>query len=167
MTPHDYTITLRGSESQPGDVNYDERFLLAQSPTGTVIFSSDENLMDLCQSEHCLCDGNFTYQPDQFRQLYTIHGFVRGECMPLVYALMVTKTRQDYDFVFRTIRSELLMRHPDLGNINGGFWHFDYEGAAINSFEAVFPEGSSQGCLFHFTSAVNKKLQNLGLFKPL
>ncbi|CAN7938774.1 unnamed protein product, partial [Ixodes hexagonus] len=97
----------------------------------------------------------------QFSQLYSIHGFLRGEGLPLVVALMPDKTRASYTKLFEVVRSALCARCGDVGQIEVG--HFDFEMVAISTFEATFPTATSKGCLFHLAQCVNRKMTQLGL----
>ena len=45
-----------------------------------LIFSSDEQLRVLLQSDVLFADGTFRVAPKLFEQLYVIHGFQHGEC---------------------------------------------------------------------------------------
>ncbi len=165
--PHRLTKTLRALNSQPGDPHFGELFLLHQLRNPELlIFSSDEALGFLRNSKHVVCDGNFKYNPHRphpFAQIYTVHGFVNGECFPLVYALLPDKTAASYTRLFTVIRTEILQRHPDIGRINGGVWHFDFEDPTLTAFEAVFPEAEAKGCVFHFGQALVRKRGNLGI----
>lgn len=94
--PHEYTLTLRAREAfeqqhrnHGGDVNVDqelvqERFLLHQD-ADMIIFASELDLLNLGQSEFIIADGTFEMVPNMFSQLYTIHGFKRGEGIYMQY----------------------------------------------------------------------------------
>ncbi len=165
--PHGSTLTFRGFEAQPGDPHHGELFLQYQHPNlPFLIFTTEEDLGTLRDSATVVCDGNFKYQPRRparFYQLYTIHGFVRGESFPLVYALLPDKTAGTYNTLFTFIRTEILRLFPDLGALNGGMWLFDYEGPAYTEFERVFPEATAKGCIFHYGQCLIKKRAELGL----
>jgi len=46
--------------------------------------------------------------PSSAYQLYTLHGFVKGEAMALAWALLPNKTRATYSEMFAAIRDNLL-----------------------------------------------------------
>ncbi len=83
-----------------------------------------------------------------------------------MYALLPDKTAATYTWLFNFVRVQILQRFPDIGRINGGKWHFDYEDAAINSFSAVFPEAEGKGCTFHYAQALIENRTQLGLTIP-
>jgi hypothetical protein len=80
--------------------DHEPELFLKLSPDGPeqpniLIFTTVQNLDYLARSEHAVCDGNFKWQPLRpfpFAQFYTIHGFVRGEAVPLVFALLPDKS---------------------------------------------------------------------------
>ncbi len=63
-----------------------------------------------------------------------------------------------YVRVFETVREELEMRFGSVGAVTEGMIHFDFETAAINAGRQVIPEATFCACLFHFTQAVQRKL---------
>ncbi len=65
-----------------------------------------------------------------------------------------------HDDVFRTVHGELETRFGSIGAVVQGLVHFDFETAAINSFQQTFPEVAIRGCLFHFTQAVQRTSSN-------
>ncbi len=67
-------------------------------------------------------------------------GFIRGEAMPLVYALLPDKTEETYRFLFQAIRDSVLQGPGAV--IQGGFMHLDFEMAAMNA-----AGNNSFGCL--------------------
>lgn len=74
-------------------------FLLAgtgpQDPNRILVFSTHENLIDLTLQGVTIGDGTFSSVPYLFTQLYTLHGFVGGKCIPLVFGLLPSKTEVD------------------------------------------------------------------------
>ena len=76
-------------------------------------------------------------------QIYTIHGYLNGEGMPLVWALLPNKTTETYVELFSALR--------------------DFEPAAINTLSQVFPTVRVNGCSFHFRQAMMRRMQREGL----
>lgn len=139
--------TKRGCDARPGDPAYGEQFLLysPEDPesVNVIIFATASDLVCLNESNHLIGDGNFKYQPKKpfpFYQLYTMMGFIRGEAMPLVYALLPDKTEETYRFLFQAIRDSVLQGPGAV--IQGGFMHLDFEMAAMNA-----AGNNSFGCL--------------------
>ena len=86
-----------------------ERFLLRNegSSDRILIFSTDAMLHLLCNLEAIYADGTFQVCPSMFMQLFTINGFIHGQQFPLVYALLPSKTRADYNRMFTYLKEEL------------------------------------------------------------
>jgi hypothetical protein len=83
VVPDELTYTLRGRDAEDDDPFFRERFLLYTGQEGRLqVFCADSELAVLHQSEYFVCDGTFEMAPDSASQLYTIHGFNRGEAMP-------------------------------------------------------------------------------------
>ena len=49
-------------------------------------------------------DGTFSIAAVHFYQLYTIHGIVLGQLLPLVYCLMTKKSKSTYELLFETYK---------------------------------------------------------------
>lgn len=61
-----------------------------------LIFSSDEQLNILQNTEDFLVDGTFKVVPAIFYQLYIIHGVHRDHVVPVIYALLRRKNADTY-----------------------------------------------------------------------
>ncbi len=70
------------------------------------MFSTSENLRQLCASTLISMDGTFSVVPRLFGQLSTIHGFQDTVLLPLVYVLMVNKTAGLYATVFQDLKAQ-------------------------------------------------------------
>lgn len=142
--------------------NLSESYVLfEQTQPPFLIMASSLDIQTLHKSKHWVCDGTFDYCPPEFSQLYSIHGFVRGEGLPLVVGLLPDKTRASYSKFFDVVRSALVLTCGDVGELEVG--HFDFEMTAIDSFEVEFPGALSKGCLFHFAQCITRKVAQLGL----
>ena len=64
-------------------------FLLHDSGRGDVhrmlIFSTDQFLQTLHDSEHWMCDGTFKVSPSLFYQVYTVHALIRNNVLPCIF----------------------------------------------------------------------------------
>ena len=85
-----------------------ERFLLQNESSSNriLIFSTDAMLYLLCDLDAIYVDGTFQVCPSMFIQLFTIIAFVHGQQFPLVYALLPSKTRADYNRMFTYLKEE-------------------------------------------------------------
>ena len=63
--------------------------------------------------------------------------------------------------MFRFVKTLLINQFGNLGAVK--FVHLDYEDPAMNAFSTVFPGITVVGCLFHYTKALNTKVQQKGL----
>ncbi|CAN7939362.1 unnamed protein product, partial [Ixodes hexagonus] len=140
----------------------DESLLLhEQRAPPMVVLASPLDLQMLHSSHHWVCDGTFEYCPATFTHLYTIHGFVHGEAVPLVAALLPGKTSAVYDKLFEVVRDALNRRFGSTGALQVA--HFDFEAAAITACQRAFPGVTTKGCLFHFVQCLIRKIGDLGL----
>ena len=136
-------------------------FLLFDSDDGSdriIIFSTLRNIQLLSNTSNWYADGTFKTALPLFNQVYSIHGIVNGDVLPLVYTLMADKTEERYNKLF----SEPKALGPTLSPRR---IITDFERAAINTFGAVFPDSDQQGCFFHFSQCLFRSIQSNGLQK--
>ena len=141
-------------------------FLLYDSGPGAsriLMFATKENLDFLSMSSIWLADGTFKTVPAIFCQLYTIHclvggpnPFENGHLLPCVYALLPNKTTATYTKMWNIIRGACPNSEPH-------YLFLDFEQAAINSFNGIWPVTQVKTCFFHLSQSVYRKLQSLGL----
>lgn len=105
-------------------------------------------------------DGTFDATPPFFRQLFTIHVMVQNRQLPVVYALMMTKTRNDYVDFFRSLKDEATRRQL---RFNPTLIVSDFESGLIPAVREEFPYATHRGCYFHHTQAIFRQVQQLGL----
>ncbi len=94
--------------------------------------------------------------PSIFEQLFTISAIVGGHPLPLVHVLMTGRKEALYSEVL----DKLLELSP---SFSPSFWMGDFEASSRKSVQSRFPNSRVSGCHFHFSRAVFKKLQKLGL----
>src|SRR5688572_3724980 len=101
------------------------------------MFTTIANINQLNQSSFWIMDGTFKTVPTIFKQLYTIHGCVGGSensrVLPLVYALMTSKSEECYRTLFQN-----LIDFGDEHNIDlqPQFVLTNFELASINAIHA-------------------------------
>jgi hypothetical protein len=129
-----------------------------------LIFTTIANLKQLELSSFWVMDGTFKTVPTIFKQLYTIHGSVGGNensrIMPLVYALMSSKSEECYKRLFQDL-IEFSEEH-DI-DLQPRYILTDFEKAAINAIQAEFQNIQNKGCHFHLAQNVYRKVQHCGL----
>ena len=121
------------------------------------MFCAATELAALHQTDYVVCDGTFEMAPNTAYQLYTIHGFVNGEALPLAWALLPNKSQTTYIELFSAIRSSLTNTFGDVGNDKT--FLVDFKLRAINALRQVFHESRIKGCLFHFRQALYRPIQ--------
>ena len=160
--PDELRKTLRGREVSDDDPNKDERFLLYSSQDSRLlVFCAPTELKVLHQSEFVVSDGTFEMSPDSAYQLYTMHGFLNGESMPLVWALLLNKSSATYVEMFTAVRDALVNTFGDTGCPRT--FLVDFEAAAIKAIQVVFTDSVVKGCCFHYRQAIYRKVQTVGL----
>ncbi|CAI6345974.1 unnamed protein product [Macrosiphum euphorbiae] len=74
-----------------------------------IIFGTEGFLKRLCNSEIIFMDGTFKSAPKLFLQIYTLHCFVMGVMVPMVYAFLPNKsTNTNYTRMFNIIKEAAL-----------------------------------------------------------
>ena len=126
-----------------------------------VVFATNEQYDVLSLSKNWYADGTFKVIKKPFKQLFSIHAFVKGEDgktkqVPLCFAVMSRRKARDYKAVLRAVKKKL----PDL---NVKSVTLDFEKAMWIAFREVFPDIKIYGCMFHWSQAVYRKIQNIGL----
>lgn len=156
VIPENLTTTFDGSAFLIRDSNLGQNRIL--------IFTTTSNIRYLEQSPFWIMDGTFKTVPTIFKQLYTIHGSVGGNdnsrIMPLVYALMSSKSEQCYRRLFQDIINFSEEENIDL---QPQFILTDFEQAAINAAREEFPGVRNKGCHFHLAQNVYRRVQMSGL----
>ena len=93
-------INIQGQWSTTNDNN---RFLLHQDDQ-MIIFSTDEDLQKLSEADQVFMDGTFKVAPALFMQLFSLHIIFRGFFLPLVYALLQSKSSETYYSLFEILK---------------------------------------------------------------
>ena len=125
-----------------------------------LIFGTDENLRLLSAADTVYMDGTFAVTPRLFYQLYTLHICFRGFFLPLIYALLPNKTGDTYYDMIQTLKRK--MAQLDLA-FNPTTVMIEFETGMIPKLHLHFPTTSIKGCNFHFTQAIWRQAQHLGL----
>lgn len=81
----------------------DSFVLRADRERNLIVFSCVRNLRTLCEGSTLYVDGTFQLICQFFFQLFTVHAFIKGYYIPLVFALINSKHMQSYANVFETV----------------------------------------------------------------
>lgn len=146
-------------EGQWAVTNDDQPFVVHQD-SDMVLLATDNNLQLLSASDTIYMDGTFKISPRQFTQLFTLHIIYMGFFIPVVYALLKDKSSDTYYQMFAHLRRKMSTLNLILNPIS---LMLDFESGIIPSLRQHFPTSSINGCNFHFTQAVWRKVQSLGL----
>jgi len=125
-----------------------------------LVLASSECMRLLGLAKSWYIDGTFSVVGKPFKQLLSIHCFVKsGDCvkqLPLVYVLMSRRKAKDYVAVLSALRD-------CMSTCNVRCVTSDFERALWQAVASVFPGVEHHGCTFHWTQAVYRKIQALGL----
>ena len=143
-----------------------ELFLVRDSVVGNeriLTFTTAANVEPLSQAPYWIMDGTFKTVPLIFYQLYTIHapvGTQNSRILPLVYALMTSKSEENYKRLFQDLtdfaeENNLQLKPARIIS--------DLEKAAINASKAEYPDVTNKVCFFHLCQCGWRKIQASGL----
>ncbi|XP_003382149.1 conserved hypothetical protein [Trichinella spiralis] len=153
---HDLVIPDQFKTTKSGEV-----FLLCQSKSRHIlVFATGTNIRLLAACRTWGMDGTFKIVPKWYQQLFTIHAFVAGKLVPVVYCLCTGKDIGTYGYIFQALIDKAAVLEVDL---NPDTIICDFETALIPAIRGYFPNTRVQGCYFHFCQAVHRKVGELGL----
>ena len=89
--------------------------------------------------------------PQLFYQLYTIHGYLCGRFLPLVYCSIFGKSKDIYGEIFDVVLQHL-SQYPKSITI-------DFEKAIENVLKQKLPMTTISFCVFHFKKALWRQIQ--------
>ncbi|CAF4457792.1 unnamed protein product [Rotaria sp. Silwood2] len=135
-------------------------YYLKRAKERIVIFSSDQQLNLLYNSDVIFIDGTFSAAPENFDQVFLIHVQQFNQGLPVVFGLLPNRRTTTYLDLFKRLKEEAIA-------INKVFEPkqvvSDFESALVSAVRATFPNASHTGCNFHFVQAVHRNITNLGL----
>ena len=139
-----------------------ENFLSADIKVGNrrhLVFYNDQLLDLLKAAKEWYVDGTLKSVGALFVQLWSIHVFILyGDLVkqvPVLYSLMSGKSTEDYKVILEHISQSNALKIQSVV--------MDFENATWNAFRDIFPEADRKGCHFHWTQALWRKVQALGL----
>ena len=72
-----------------------------------LVFATLYSLQLFGDSPKVFMDGTFYTSPPLFHQMYTIHGYFKGQVMPFVYALLPNKNYETYNRLLTLIKEKV------------------------------------------------------------
>lgn len=122
-----------------------------------LILGNGHLLNGLSRASVWIADGTFKKCPQLFYQLYTIHFEFGAGINPVgVYCLLPDKSGPTYVRLINALKTLI-------PNCNPTVILTDFEMAAMQAFQASFPDSQVTGCYFHLCQAVIRKVKEVGL----
>ena len=150
--PQHYKETNTKQRFLANSIDVLSKYLLLTSLIGLTILS---------KSEKWWCDGTFKTAPKFYYQHYIIDGkYNNAWPLPGMYSFMSGKSCELYLMMLTSLKENAAA--PGL-ELKPKIISWDFEKGAIKAFKIHFPGVKIQECHFHFTSAINKKVGDLGL----
>ena len=122
-----------------------------------LMFATDQQLEYLARAKAWYIDGTFKLYRHPFNQLLTVNAFVRkdghAKQVPLLFVLMSGRKKNDYRKVLKHLL-EILPSAPAVQQIT-----LDFKKAAWAALRSVIPHAILQGCAFHWTQALWRKVR--------
>jgi len=169
-------VRQRARPVDPHDLNFDyvenfvgrdflQKDIRLDGQMRHMLFANKQMLRLLGKCRTWYIDATFRVVSKPFKQLFSIHGFAQAskggkqyvKQVPLIFVLMSGKKTSDYQAVFEGILA-LFETPPRVRECV-----MDFEGAIWRAMNNVFPNVQRHGCHFHWSQAIWRKTQSLGL----
>ena len=122
-----------------------------------LMFATEQQLQYLARAKNWYVDGTFKLCRPPFTQLLTVNAFVKqddhAKQVPLLFVVMSGKNKKDYRKVFKQLL-EILPTAPAVKRIT-----LDFEKVVWAVLRNLFPDVKLQGCAFHWTQALWRKVR--------
>ena len=132
---------------------------------GIAVFVTAANIETLENSRHEHIDGTFRTVPNPYRQFLTVHGECNDRVLLCVSVLMVERNIASNRQVLQILKRKVLQVTGN-GNWSPQYAITEFEIALITAFETEFPRSRIQGCYFHYSQSLWRKIQALVLSGP-
>lgn len=155
-------IELEGSCTQTADGRAFLLFDISTNAGRVLCFSTQETLTHFLEAEEVFIDGTLFSCPSLFYQLVTMSIVQHGVSFNIAYFLLPGKSREVYVTAFTEFKGAV----TGVGSpLSLAVVRTDFEISLIQALLVVFPGIRHRGCHFHFSQAIWRKVQALGLTK--
>ncbi|CAF3906972.1 unnamed protein product, partial [Rotaria sp. Silwood1] len=152
--PELYQQTLAGKRFLFIDV------FLKRGKDRILVFSSDQQLKILFESDTIFMDGTFDITPAHFKQVFLIHAHKFGQGLPVAFCLLPNKRGKTYTELFDRLKDQACLMGTQF---NPKCIITDYEPGLMPVVAQEFPVAIHSECMFHFNQAIHRKITDLGL----
>ena len=106
-------------------------------------------------------DGTFSSCPALWDQVYILHARKDCSTYPLVFVLLPDRQMTTHRRLFRLLKNHLQEKLQQ--ELAPARMQTDFEFVTIQAIHTEFPNAEVKGCFFHYSQAIWRKTQNLGL----
>ncbi|XP_072161393.1 uncharacterized protein [Bemisia tabaci] len=135
-----------------------QQFCFVNAAKNMVILTCESNLKLMQVSELFFGDGTFSYAPDHFSQLYTIHVYKNCFYIPVAFCFLPSKSCETYRLMWRELQNLSLSLTGK--NFVIPTFYADFESAAHNAIHAEFPDCMLLCCRFHLSQSWFRFIQS-------
>ncbi|CAF4369903.1 unnamed protein product [Rotaria sp. Silwood2] len=114
----------------------------------------------LFAAETIIMDGTFSTCPSTFDQVYTIHAIKHDQSFPCVFGLLPNRLKSTYYFMFNELKSIAIQMQM---NFTPKSIMSDFEPGLLAVVTTDFVTATHTSCYFHFTQAIYRAIQRVGL----
>ena len=126
------------------------------------MFGTEKDFATVCTSDELFVDWTFDAVPKLFKQLFTIHAFNGEKQFPRLYCYLENKTAAIYTLLIVSLKKLATNKGLEFSpkKITS-----DFESGWISAVHESLQTTSINVCFFHFTQAVIRKINSMGLMK--
>jgi hypothetical protein len=139
-------------------VSNNEPFCFVDSESSIPIFTNTTNMSLLNSSKHVFTDGTFSYILKYFLQMYSIHVYLNGFYVPIIFIFMNSKTQKSYTDVKLKIKELYFKFHGQRLQLK--IIHLDFEKTVHNAVLVVFENCQVVSYCFHLSQAWFRRIKN-------
>ncbi|CAF1379461.1 unnamed protein product [Rotaria magnacalcarata] len=125
-----------------------------------LLFSTSEQLKMLFAAETIFMDDTFSIFPSMFDQVYKIHAIKYDQSCPCVFGLLPNRQKNTYHFMFQELKAIAAQMKM---NFSPKLIMSDFEAGLLSVVALEFVTTTSLSCYFHFTQAIYRAIQRVGL----